>query len=88
MILYHTSTIEIRNPDVIHSRACLDFDRGFYLTVLRQQAERYGERFKRRGEDAVMNIYEFDDIPRHLTSSVMVLLICTVLAMDTLLMSC
>ena len=70
MILYHTSTIEIRNPDVIHSRACLDFDKGFYLTVLRQQAERYGERFKRQGEDAVMNIYEFDDIRLNFTHKV------------------
>ena len=70
MILYHTSTIEIRNPDVIHSRARLDFDKGFYLTVLRQQAERYGERFKRQGEDAIMNIYEFDDIRPNFTHKV------------------
>lgn len=70
MILYHTSTIEIRNPDVIHSRARLDFDKGFYLTILRQQAERYGERFKRQGEDAIMNIYEFDDIRPNFTHKV------------------
>ena len=70
MILYHTSMIEIRNPDVIHSRARLDFDKGFYLTILRQQAERYGERFKRQREDAIMNIYEFDDIRPNFTHKV------------------
>ncbi|MBR3980337.1 MAG: DUF3990 domain-containing protein [Bacteroidales bacterium] len=32
MILYHTSTIEIRKPDILHSRSRLDFGIGFYLT--------------------------------------------------------
>lgn len=61
MILYHTSYIEIRQPDTQHSRPRLDFGIGFYLTPLRLQAERYGERFARRGQKAIMNIYEFDD---------------------------
>ncbi len=60
MILYHTSTQTIEHPDVLHSRQHLDFGPGFYLTTLREQAERYGERFIRRGEPAVMNIYELD----------------------------
>lgn len=33
--LYHTSNIEVRIPDVRHSREHLDFGRGFYLTSLR-----------------------------------------------------
>jgi len=61
MILYHTSYKEIQQPDVLHSRLHLDFGKGFYLTPLRMQAERYGERFARRGEIAIMNIYSFDD---------------------------
>lgn len=32
MILYHTSTIEIRKPDILHSCSRLDFGIGFYLT--------------------------------------------------------
>lgn len=32
MILYHTSTIEIRKPDILHSRSRLDLGIGFYLT--------------------------------------------------------
>ena len=63
MILYHTSYTEIRQPDLHHSRPRLDFGVGFYLTPLRAQAERYGERFIRRGQKAIMNIYEFDEYP-------------------------
>ena len=59
--LYHTSNIEIRIPDVRHSREHLDFGRGFYLTSLREQAEKYGQRFLRKGETAVMNVYELDN---------------------------
>ena len=36
--LYHTSNVEVRIPDVRHSREHLDFGRGFYLTSLREQA--------------------------------------------------
>ena len=59
--LYHTSNVEVRIPDVRHSREHLDFGRGFYLTSLREQAEKYGQRFLRKGEAAVMNVYELDD---------------------------
>ena len=59
--LYHTSNVEVRIPDVHYSREHTDFGRGFYLTSLREQAEKYGQRFLRKGEAAVMNIYELDD---------------------------
>ena len=58
MILY-----QIPHPDLLHSRPRLDFGVGFYLTPLRAQAERYGERFIRRGQKAIMNIYEFEECP-------------------------
>jgi hypothetical protein len=63
MILYHTSYTEIPHPDLLYSRPRLDFGVGFYLTPLRAQAERYGERFIRRGQKAIMNIYEFEECP-------------------------
>ena len=62
MILYHTSTLEIRKPDLLHSRPRLDFGKGFYLTTLYGQAERYGERFIRRGEMAILNTFLLDDV--------------------------
>ena len=61
MKLYHTSNIEIPNPDILHSREHLDFGRGFYLTSMREQAEKYGQRFLRKGEEAFINVYELDE---------------------------
>ena len=63
MRVYHTSNVAITLPDIRHSREYLDFGRGFYLTTVRSQAESYGQRFIRRGDLAVMNIYELDEIP-------------------------
>ena len=60
MKVYHTSTIEIINPDIIHSRDGLDFGKGFYCTVLREQAEAYGLRFSLRGIPAILNEYALD----------------------------
>lgn len=59
--LYHTSNVEVRTPDIIHSREHLDFGKGFYLTSLREQAVKYGQRFLRKGENAFLNIYDFND---------------------------
>lgn len=61
MILYHASNVIVEKPDVAHSRNALDFGKGFYLTLLRDQAEKYSLRFSKRGEDAFLNIYELDD---------------------------
>lgn len=61
MILYHTSTVTIKHPDILHSRLHLDFGRGFYLTVLVGQAQRYGERFLRRDGQAFLNTYSLDE---------------------------
>lgn len=70
MILYHTSTKEIQKPDLSHSRPQLDFGRGFYLTPIREQAERYGERFLRRGEAAILNIFELDELRNNCTHKI------------------
>ena len=61
MILYHTSNMEIRKPDIAFSRSSLDFGRGFYTTENKSQAEKYARRFFKQNEPAVMNIYSFDD---------------------------
>lgn len=60
MILYHTSTIEIHKPDLLHSRPRLDFGNGFYLTPHEKQAERYGERFIKSGKVAILNTFKLD----------------------------
>ena len=61
MKLFHTSNVVVRTPDVAYSRNHLDFGRGFYLTSLKSQAENYGQRFLRRGEEAYLNVYELDE---------------------------
>ena len=61
MRFYHTSNVVVSEPDVCHSRKHLDFGLGFYLTPLEKQARDYGLRFIRRGEPAIMNVFEFSD---------------------------
>lgn len=61
MILYHTSTLEIRHPELSYSRPRLDFGKGFYLTSLRSQSVAYGERFLRRGETAILNTFILEE---------------------------
>ena len=59
MKLYHSSNIIVEHPDASHSRKYLDFGCGFYLTSLYEQAVKYAQRFKRRGQQAWLNTYEF-----------------------------
>ncbi len=61
MKLYHASSLIIEKPDVYHSRAHLDFGKGFYLTSLREQARKYAMRFLLREERAYVNEYILDD---------------------------
>ena len=61
MRLYHSSNMIVEHPDTQHSRRYLDFGRGFYLTTIHEQAVRYAQRFKRRGQSAWLNIYELSD---------------------------
>lgn len=61
MIVYHASNVMVQNPDTAHSRDFLDFGRGFYLTSIKEQAVKYGNRFHRRGTEAWLNVYELDE---------------------------
>ena len=60
MKLYHSSNTSIEQPDTLHSRKYLDFGCGFYLTSIYDQAVRYAQRFKRRGNEAWLNTYELN----------------------------
>lgn len=61
MRLYHASDRVIENPDVYHSREHLDFGKGFYLTSIRIQAEKYAQRFLLREKRAFVNEYLLDE---------------------------
>ena len=59
MLIYHASDIIVDKPDIMHSRTFLDFGKGFYATVIREQAERYAQRFILRNRKGILNVYEY-----------------------------
>ena len=60
MILYHSSYMEISQPDLKHSRAANDFGRGFYTTPTYEQAVKWCAKFRLFGKEAVISRYEFN----------------------------
>lgn len=59
MLVYHSSDKCFTTPDVMHSRNALDFGKGFYVTRLIVQAEKYANRFLRIGNEAYILIFEY-----------------------------
>ena len=59
MLVYHSSDCCFSSPDVEHSREALDFGKGFYVTGLKEQAEKYAGRFLKIGKDAYIHIFEY-----------------------------
>ena len=59
--VYHGSALEVSKPLVALGRPNLDFGQGFYVTDLREQAERWATRIAtRRMAKPVLSFYEFD----------------------------
>jgi hypothetical protein len=65
MILYHGSFLPVDKPDLLHSRPNVDFGRGFYVTPIYEQAEKWCQRFIRRGKDGVISKYALDEEAFH-----------------------
>lgn len=61
MSLYHGSFLEISKPDLFHSRPNVDFGRGFYVTPLHEQAEKWCGKFIRRGKAGIISQYQYDE---------------------------
>ena len=62
MILYHGSNCDIQEIDLNKCKPNKDFGKGFYLTTLKEQAERMALRVaKMFGGMSYLNIYQFDD---------------------------
>ena len=64
MIVYHGSLEIVRNPDISHSLRNLDFGKCFYVTSVREQAEKWAARKadllnKTHG---IINVYQFRDL--------------------------
>ena len=60
MILYHGSFVVVDKPDLLHSRPNVDFGKGFYVTPIYEQAEKWSKRFKKLGKDGIITSYKFD----------------------------
>lgn len=64
MIVYHGAIEIIQTPDIYHSYRHLDFGKGFYVTTVKEQAQRWARR-KRDIYDVVtgiVNIYWLNDV--------------------------
>ena len=62
MIVCHGSSEVVRQPDVLHAYRALDFGKGFYVTSVRGQAERWARRKASLvGGRAIVNQYQMDD---------------------------
>ena len=62
MIVCHGSSEVVRQPDILHSYRALDFGKGFYVTSVRGQAERWARRKASLvGGRAIVNQYQMDD---------------------------
>lgn len=62
MILYHGSNVDVKVIELAMCRPYKDFGRGFYLTVLKEQAEKMAKRVARLyGGSPIINIFELSD---------------------------
>lgn len=66
MIVYHGTTLEIREPKILRSEIGRDFGFAFYTTDIKEQAERWAvrrakmeERKLRKICNAIVNVYEW-----------------------------
>lgn len=55
ILVYHGSTVEVSKPDIRVSKFSKDFSVGFYITKIKQQAERWSNRFS----DGIVSVYTY-----------------------------
>lgn len=60
VIAYHGSYLKVEKPDIYHSRDSVDFGKGFYITSVKEQAEKWAARFRRNNGKGIVSVYEFD----------------------------
>ena len=63
MILYHGSDVEVKNPSIIKIEKGRDFGCAFYLTPIKEQAERMAKRKQRmnKSKAAVVSVFEYNE---------------------------
>ena len=63
MILYHGSNVEVKNPCIIVSDKGRDFGFAFYVTPIKEQAERMAKRKQKltHSSQAIVSVFEWDE---------------------------
>ena len=63
MILYHGSDVKVENPKIIESEKGKDFGCAFYLTPIKEQAERMAKRKQRlnNSASAIVSVFVCND---------------------------
>lgn len=56
-IVYHGSYCEVKEPKIIEGKYSKDFGKGFYCTILSEQAEKWAKKY----ETPVINMYEYNE---------------------------
>lgn len=56
-IVYHGSYCEVKEPKIIEEKYSKDFGKGFYCTILSEQAEKWAKKY----ETPVINMYEYNE---------------------------
>ena len=69
MILYHGSFVEIKDPEIVVSEKGRDFGFAFYLTPIKEQAERMAVRKRKitRSNKAFVSVFEWNEDKELLT---------------------
>lgn len=61
MKVYHGSNVIVKEPKIVNRRRHLDFGRGFYVTLNKEQAIEFAIKVaKNRGGNPILNVYDFD----------------------------
>lgn len=58
-IIYHGGYCKIEKPQIVEGKYTKDFGEGFYCTILREQAEKWANKY----ETPTINIYEYNENP-------------------------
>ena len=63
MILYHGSDVVVKDPKIIKTEKGKDFGCAFYLTEIKEQAERMAKRRQRmnKSNSAIVSVFEFNE---------------------------
>ena len=63
MILYHGSDIKVTKPKIIITDKGRDFGPAFYLTPIKEQAERMAKRKSKlnKSKHAIISVFEWDE---------------------------